>query len=60
MNIIKILYKVVENPHSFQNYNDLKEYFTQNNMLQYAEAFEHLIKIKHGTDNSNTPEERKQ
>ena len=59
MNIIKILYKVVENPHSFQNYNDLKEYFAKNNMLQFAEAFEYLLETKHGTDNSNTSEENK-
>ena len=60
MKLIKILYKLVENPHSSQNYYELREYFDQNNMQQIADAFAHLIKVKYGTDNSNTPEQKQQ
>lgn len=57
MQLIKIIYKVVENPKSSQNYHELKEYFIQNGNLQLAEAVAHLIKVKYAPNNSNTPEQ---
>lgn len=57
MQLIKILYKVVENPKSSQNYNDLREYFTKNNMSQIAEAFAHLLEVKYAVIHNNSPEQ---
>lgn len=59
MNVIKNLYKLLENPKSIQNYIDLKECLIQNNMLQFAEAFDYLIKVKYGANNSNNASEDK-
>ncbi len=60
MNLIEILYKIVENPNSSENYSIIAAYFNQNNMPQLADAFTHLLKVKYGTDHSNTPEQREQ
>jgi hypothetical protein len=57
MNLIEILYKVVENPKSSENYASLVEYFNQNNMPQVADAFSHLLRIRYGTDNSHPAEQ---
>jgi hypothetical protein len=57
MQLIKIIYKVVENPKSSKNYYELKDYFTQNNMSQFAEAFAHLIEKKYAPIHSNNSEQ---
>lgn len=57
MQLIKIIYKIVENPKSFQNYHALREYFVQNGSPQLAEAVAHLIKVKYASNNSNTPKQ---
>jgi hypothetical protein len=57
MQLIKILYKVVESPQSSNNYRDLIEYFTQNNIPQLAEAFAHLVEKKYAPIHSNPPEQ---
>jgi len=57
MQLIKIIYKIVESPKSSENYHELLDYFTQNNMAHYANAISHLIKVKYATDHSDTPEQ---
>lgn len=58
MKLIEILYKIVKNPKSSQNYHELVEYFNQNNKPQIAEAFDYLLKVKYATSHSDTIEQR--
>jgi len=53
MQIIQILYKIVENPKSSKNYDELRAYFAQNNMPQLAEAFAHLLEKKYAPIHNN-------
>ena len=57
MQLIEILYKLVENPKSSKNYLELKEYFHQNNMFQLADAIAHLIEKKYAPIHSDNPEQ---
>ncbi len=57
MQLIKILYKIVENPKSSQNYHELKEYFNQNNQQQFADAVAHLLQVKYAPNHSDTPKQ---
>lgn len=59
MQTIELLYKIVENPKSSENYLKLKEHFAQNNMVQLSEAFDHLLKVKYASTHSNSPEQDK-
>jgi hypothetical protein len=59
MQIIELLYKIVGTPKSSENYLKLKEYFTQNNMVELSEAFDHLLKVKYASTHSNPPEQDK-
>lgn len=52
MEIIKILYKIVNEPRSLTNYEELRKYFNQNKLLEYEEAIAHLIKTKNVATNS--------
>lgn len=58
MNLIEIIDKIVENPNSSENYSNLVTYFNQNNLPEIADAFTHLLKVKYGTNHSDTPEQR--
>lgn len=60
MKLIKILYKLVENPNSSKIYYELKEYFDQINKSQIADAFARLIEVKYGTNNNHTSEQKQQ
>jgi len=57
MQLIEILYKLVENPKSSKNYHELKEYFNQNNMFQLADAVAHLIEKKYAPIHRDNPEQ---
>lgn len=57
MNIVQLLYKIVENPKSLENYVSLKEYFKENNEI--SEAIDYLLEIKNVANNSNSPEQNK-
>jgi hypothetical protein len=43
VNIIKVIYKIVQNPKSLDNYMELKEYYAKQNLI---EALDFLIKVK--------------
>lgn len=60
MKLITMLYKIVENPKSSQNYRELMEYFNQSGQLQIAEAIANLLKVKYGADHSNSSKQGKQ
>lgn len=57
MELVKIIYKIVESPKSSKNYLELRDYFTQNNMSHYAEAVSHLIKVKYAANHSDPPQQ---
>jgi len=57
MQLIQIIYKIVENPKFSANYHELKEYFAQNNMTQLAEAVAHLIEKKYVPIHSDNPKQ---
>jgi len=59
MQLIEIIYKLVENPKSSSNYHELKEYFNQNNMPQLANAVAHLIEKKYAPIHSDNSEQNR-
>lgn len=54
MDVIKILYKIVENPVDQKNYTDLKACFDQKDP-HVAEAILHLLEVKYGPDYGHNP-----
>ena len=54
MQIIETLYKLVENPTSLQNYNNIKQYFQEKGLENIVSAFDFLIESRYGVNNSNS------
>ncbi len=52
MEVIKYLFKVVENPKSIKNYLDLKEYFKEKGEKNISEALDYLMEKKYAADNN--------
>lgn len=53
MEIIKLLLKIVENPKSIKNYQDLGKSFKEKGRKDISEALDYLIEKKNVTNNSD-------
>jgi hypothetical protein len=53
MQLTEVLYKVVENPTSLQNYKNIKQYFQEKGLENIVLAFDYLIEVRYG-NNSNS------
>lgn len=52
MEIIKVFLKVVDNPKTQKNYEELSQYFRQKGDENAAQAFEQLIKVRYADSNN--------
>lgn len=52
MQLIEVLYKIVENPSYLQNYNNAQQYFQEKGEANIADAFAHLIEVRY----ANSPD----
>ena len=57
MNIVKLLYKIVESPTFLENYVVLKEYFQEN--IEISQAIDYLLETKHAANNHSSIKQNK-
>lgn len=57
MEIIKCLFKIVENPKTIKNYEELSKHFLEKGEKNIADAINYLIEVKNATNNSNNNNE---
>lgn len=60
MQLIEALYKIVENPSSLQNYENIQQYFKEKGFENIALAFNYLIEVRYAPNNSSHTEQIKQ
>jgi hypothetical protein len=58
MKLSEILHKIVISPKSPENYEDLKQYFYQNNQKDIANAIEHLLELRNASCNDSSSEQK--
>lgn len=57
MKLIEILYKLVKNPKSSDNYKLLKGYFDETNQPEFADAVTYLLEKRYVNNDNNTQQE---
>jgi hypothetical protein len=53
MEIIKCLFKIVGNPKTIKNYEELSDFFHKKGEKNIVDAINYLIEAKNATNNSN-------
>jgi hypothetical protein len=57
MEIVKCLFKIVENPKTIKNYEELNKFFQKKGEKNIVDAINYLIEAKNATINNNNNNE---